>query len=332
MESAFADDVVRGVVLTDALIGTFAGAHDPDGRQNRCFLYHVIGGGTGDWDLPLGGMGAVSGALRDAAAAAGADLRTGVEVTAVGPGEVRFDGGAVGAGHVLVNAAPSELDRLRGREAAEHPEGAQLKVNMVLARLPRLRDGGVTPEQAFGGTLHVNETATQLEAARQAVLAGRIPDPVPCEIYCHTLSDPSILGPDLRASGAQTLTVFALHLPARLFTRPGAREEAVAATLRSLDTVLAEPIEDCLWTAPSGEPCLEARTPLELEAELRLPGGNIFHRDLSWPWAEADEEVGRWGVETDDPSILVCGAGARRGGGVSGIPGRNAAMAVLDLA
>ena len=60
-----------------------------------------------------------------------------------------------------------------------------------------------------------------------------------------------------------------------------------------------------------------------------MPGGNIFHRDLSWPFAESEDEVGRWGVETDDPRVLLCGAGARRGGGVSGMPGHNAAMAVL---
>jgi phytoene dehydrogenase-like protein len=60
-----------------------------------------------------------------------------------------------------------------------------------------------------------------------------------------------------------------------------------------------------------------------------MPGGHIFHRDLSWPFAEQEAEVGRWGVETEHPGILLCGAGARRGGGVSGIPGRNAAMAVL---
>src|SRR4051812_2383609 len=85
IEAAFEDDVLRGVVLTDALIGTFAAAHDADLRQNRCFLYHVIGNGTGDWDVPVGGMGAVSGALADAARAAGAQLRTGVEVTAIAP-------------------------------------------------------------------------------------------------------------------------------------------------------------------------------------------------------------------------------------------------------
>ena len=61
------NDLVRGVMATDALIGTFARTDDPSLLQNVCFLYHVIGGGTGDWDVPIGGMGAVSGALAAAA-------------------------------------------------------------------------------------------------------------------------------------------------------------------------------------------------------------------------------------------------------------------------
>jgi phytoene dehydrogenase-like protein len=120
-------------------------------------------------------------------------------------------------------------------------------------------------------------------------------------------------------------------MPARLFAgdHETAKAEAIKATLNSLNSVLGEPIEDCLYMTPAGEPCLEARTPVELEAELGLPGGNIFHRDLAWPFAEDPAEVGTWGVETAHANVLVCGAGARRGGGVSGIPGHNAAMAVL---
>lgn len=330
------DDVVRGVVATDALIGTFASLDDPGLAQNRCFLYHVIGNGTGDWDVPVGGMGAVSGALRDAAVAAGAELRVRAEATAVDPaGEVTFmdDDGAthrVGAGHVLAGCAPTELTRLLGEASGEAPEGAQLKVNMLLARLPRLRDG-VDPVAAFSGTFHVNESLSQLGSAYGQAAAGRIPDLPPAEIYCHSLTDPSILGPGLRSAGAHTLTLFGLHMPARLFRQDNEarRAESLTATLRSLDSVLAEPIEDCLLRDAEGRPCIEARTPLDVEADVGLPGGNIFHRPLAWPFAESEGEVGRWGVETAHPRVLLCGAGARRGGGVSGIPGRAAAMAVL---
>jgi phytoene dehydrogenase-like protein len=209
-----------------------------------------------------------------------------------------------------------------------------LKVNVLLSRLPRLRDDAVAPERAFAGTFHVNETASQLQRAYEEASAGAIPSLPPCETYCHSLTDPTILGPALRAAGAQTLTLFGLHMPARLFAgdaaqHDAARAAALEATLRSLDGVLAEPIEDVILRDPDGRPCLEVRTPRDLEKELRLPGGNIFHRDLAWPFAERDEEAGTWGVETGVPGVLLCGAGARRGGGVSGIPGRNAAMAAL---
>lgn len=340
VRETFADDVVRGVVATDALIGTFAAVDEPSLRQNRCFLYHVIGNGTGDWDVPVGGMGAVSGALRDAAVAAGAVIVTGATVTAIDAdsGEVAFttaDGAAreVGAGHVLAGCAPSTLAGLLGAASAEPPEGAQLKLNLLLTRLPRLRSD-VDPVAAFSGTFHVNESLTQLETAYAQAAAGSVPELPPCEIYCHSLTDPSILGPSLREAGAHTITLFGLHLPARLFRSDpgGARAAAVKATLASLDSVLAEPIEDCLALDADGRPCLDARTPVDLEASVGLPGGHIFHRDLSWPFAESLDDVGRWGVETEHPRVLLCGAGARRGGGVSGIPGRAAAMAVLEAA
>ncbi|RKE18151.1 NAD(P)/FAD-dependent oxidoreductase [Streptomyces sp. TLI_171] len=347
LERRFADDVVRGVVLTDALIGTFSHAHDPELRQNRCFLYHVIGGGTGDWDVPVGGMGAVTGALAEAARAGGAELLTGCEVIAVDPGgaagsaEVGYldaDGveHRVGARRVLCNAAPVELARLLGEAAAgpegvpaEAPEGAQLKVNMLLRRLPRLRDGAVDVRDAFGGTFHIAESYEQLETAYRSAAAGRLPSPAPSEIYCHSLADRSILGPGVPAE-AQTLTLFGLQLPARLFAGEPekARQAALDAVLAALDGVLAEPLADCLAVDGDGRPCLEVRSPLDLADELRLPGGNIFHRELAFPFQQ-EPAVGRWGVETAHPRVLVCGAGAVRGGGVSGIPGHNAAMAVL---
>jgi phytoene dehydrogenase-like protein len=342
LEERFADDTVRGVVATDALIGTFSDLRGGDLRQNVCFLYHLIGGGTGDWDVPVGGMGAVTDGLARAATAAGAEIRTGARVVAVDPdGTVDWDGGSARASTVHAACAPAVLNDLLAASGADpveteaQPEGAQLKVNMLLSRLPRLRDEAVDPRAAFAGTFHVNEGYAQLQEAYAAAAAGRVPQVPPCEIYCHSLSDRSILGPGLAESDAQTLTLFGLHLPARLFR--GTQEEhdqvkdlALARTLDSLNSVLAEPIQDVLLRDADGAYCLEARTPVELEADLGLPGGNIFHRSLQWPWAERPEEVGTWGVETRHDRVRLAGAGARRGGGVSGIPGHNAARSVLD--
>ena len=121
----FEDDLERGIVATDALIGTFAGIDDESLRQNRCFLYHVIGNGTGDWDVPVGGMGKLTESLAGIAWAAGAELRLGVEVTEIetdgAQAEVRFEGGSVSARHVLANVAPAVLAQLLGRAAARRP-------------------------------------------------------------------------------------------------------------------------------------------------------------------------------------------------------------------
>lgn len=345
VESRVRDDLVRGVVLTDALIGTFAGAHDVDLQQNRCFLYHVIGGGTGDWDVPVGGMGVVTGQLAAAAAAAGAVIVTGAEVVSVSPdGAVTYRTAhgehTVVGDRVLVNVAPAVLDDLLGTPAASRdarPEGAQVKVNLLLSRLPRLRDATVAPEAAFGGTFHINEGYAQLQRAYDEAAAGGIPDVLPCEIYCHSLADPSILGPELAAAGVQTLTVFGLHVPDRLITPESSdaqRDRLQAAVLASLDSVLAEPIESLLMTDAAGRPCIETKTTLDIEDALRMPGGNIFHGPLSWPFldddAPRDTAAQRWGVATAHDRILLCGSGAARGGAVSGLGGHNAAMAVLE--
>jgi phytoene dehydrogenase-like protein len=360
----FENDLVRGVVATDGLIGTFTSTDAPDLAANRCFLYHVIGNGTGDWDVPVGGMGAVSGELENAARAAGARLVTGADVTAASAsGEVRYrqDGveRVVVGRRVLANVAPWVLENLlaageRGEATGAaiaaagttvhtvphvqaKPEGAQVKVNLMLKRLPRLRHESVSPQAAFGGTFHINETYSQLERAYGEAVDDGTPELLPCEIYCHSLTDPSILSPELVASGAHTLTIFGLHAPSRALTEENndeSRARLQAAVLASLNSVLAEPIEDVLMTDADGRPCVETKTGLDLEHALNMPGGNIFHGPLSWPFLEDDEPrataAERWGVATTHERILICGAGARRGGAVSGIGGHNAAMAVLE--
>ena len=342
IEARFTDETVRGVVATDGLIGTFTSLRDPALLQNRCFLYHLVGNGTGEWRVPIGGMGAVTDALARAATDAGATIVTSAGVSRIATdddgAEVSWHDGwgvhSARARFVLSNVAPWVLDILLGgaEDPATKPQGSQLKINMLLDRLPRLLSG-VDPTVAFAGTLHLDEDYGQLETAYDDAAAGRVPAVLPGEIYCHSLTDPSILGE--APSGTHTLTYFGVHTPAALFDGDSgaAKELAVARALESLNRHLVDPIEACLATDADGRPCLEAKIPQEIERDLAMPGGHIFHGDLEWPWApnrtRLDTPAQQWGVQTDVPSVLVCGSGSRRGGAVSGLGGHSAAQAVL---
>jgi len=339
LERRFGDDVVRGVVATDALIGTFASMHDPSLVQNRCFLYHVIGNGTGEWKVPVGGMGTVTDALLTAAVTAGATVVTGAGVSGISSdgstAEVTWHDGeqsaSVTCDHVLSNVAPWVLSILMGEPGSPElkPSGSQLKLNLLLDRLPALKSGE-DPAVAFAGTLHLAEEYSRLEASYAEAAAGQVPSVLPGEAYCHSLTDPSILG----GFEGHTLTYFGLHSPAALFDTPEARPLAVERALASINAQLAEPIETVVARDVHGRPCIEAKFPQDIEAELAMPGGHIFHGDLEWPWASnrslLETPAQKWGVATDVPNVLVCGSGARRGGAVSGIAGHNAAMAVLS--
>jgi phytoene dehydrogenase-like protein len=241
---------------------------------------------------------------------------------------------AVEATRVLISAGPQVFSYLLGQPQAGTPadEGSVAKVNMVLRRLPRLKAGHVDPREAFAGTFHVDESYAQMETSYRQAAAGHLPDRPPFEIYCHTLTDGSILGPSLHAAGYHTLTLFGLDLPYRLFARDHDRRKAevLSRYLAGLNRLLAEPIEDCLALDGEGRPCVEIKTPQDLEREVGLNRGNIFHAGLSWFFTETEEQAGTWGVETPFERIYRCGSSAQRGGAVSGIPGRNAAQCVFD--
>ena len=326
IEERFKDDLVRGVVLTDALIGTFSSAFEM--QANICFLYHLIGNGTGEWKVPRGGMGALVKELVRVATAAGVEIKVNARVKSVATDTENAtltleDGTTVTSSFVLSNAAPQVLARLRGKTPPVSLEGSQMKINILLKSLPELKSG-IDPRLAFAGTFHAQESFAQCESTYLQAKGGAVPEMLPIEMYCHTLTDPSILSADLQAQGYQTLTLFGLHTPAALFDTDNERAKAAAlkAALASLNQYLVEPLENVIAA-------IEVKSPLDIEGDVGLPRGNIFHKDLSFPFRE-DSQQTRWGVETDDPRVFICGAGAIRGGGVSGIPGHNAAMAVLE--
>lgn len=334
LDQYFKNDLVKGVVLTDGLIGTFSSAYQI--QSNICFLYHLIGNGNGEWKVPKGGMGALVTELHKKVIALGVEIKVNSKVCLIDAQEqlvkVQLENGQeFEANYLLSNAAPQILTNLMSEKPVASLEGSQVKINLLLEKLPKFKSK-VSAHDAFVGTLHINESFSQLEKAYRQAKSGVLPDELPLEMYCHSLTDSSILSEELNKKGFHTLTIFVIHTPAALFDQDAnkikdlVRDRAFAA----LNEHLQEPIQSCLAKDENNQLCIEVKSPLDLEREIFLPRGNIFHKDLSFPFKDDNSQM-RWGVETKHPRVFLAGAGAIRGGGVSGIAGHNAAMAVLEL-
>src|SRR6478672_3159616 len=186
VERYLQNDLVRGLVLTDAKIGVLTHPHDPSLLQNRCFIYHLIGNKTGEWKVPVGGMGAVVRELEQAARNAGAEILTNVDLRAQGlAGEQRTvefykDGEqqTVEAGYLLVNFGRNVLARYIGRlyQPDATDEGSVFKINMLLQRLPKLKATRYTSDQVWCGTFHSDEGYEQMNASYDQACSGRLPN------------------------------------------------------------------------------------------------------------------------------------------------------------
>lgn len=345
IKESITSDLLQGLIATDALIGHFVDMEN-DFNANLCLLYHLVS----DWKVPKGGMGKLVDGLVKKCLEHNTHLITDAGVNSITLADsiqtVTFSHKGVvhklTCDYVVSNIAPQYLNELVGSdiselapttpEAVEYHTGAQVKANLLLKRLPKLKSGH-DPSLAFCGTFHVNESFSQLTKAYKQAKEGLVPDVIPCELYCHTLTDTSILSEELVAKGYHTLTLFALQLPTKLFEKDPESTKALVKKriLDGLNYFLAEPIEDCLALDEDGNPCIEFKFPQDLEAEISLPKGNIFHRYFSKPYLDTDEnpEYLR-GIETKHDKVLLCGSGAIRGGGVSGIPGYHAAKRIIE--
>src|SRR6202171_541472 len=220
IERYLRDDLVRGLVLTDAKIGVFTHPHDPSLLQNRCFLYHLIGNKTGEWKVPVGGMGAVARELEQAARKSGAEMLTEVDLLSLNVTgktrtvefEVDEKKQTVDARFLLVNFGRNVLAKFSGKpyQPDATDEGSVFKINMLLHRLPKLKAKKYPATEAFSGTFHSDEGYEQMNVSYEQASKGRLPDKTPCEVYCHTLTDDSILGPELRSQGFHTMTLFGI--------------------------------------------------------------------------------------------------------------------------
>ncbi|MEP6699558.1 MAG: FAD-dependent oxidoreductase, partial [Verrucomicrobiota bacterium] len=241
----------------------------------------------------------------------------------------------VEARFVLVNFGSNVLAKLLGKTYAADAtdEGSVFKINMLLRRLPKPKAARYPAAEAFCGTFHIDESYEEMNRSYEEALKGRLPSKLPSEVYCHTLTDNSILSPELRKRGFHTMTLFGLDTPWSLFAADNEtmRQEAQDRFAQGMNRWLAEPLEDCLAVASDGSYCIEGKSPVDIEDALGLYHGNIFQTAPTFPFAENNEQVGTWGVETEFENVFLCGSSAHRGGAVSGIPGHNAARKVLEV-
>jgi phytoene dehydrogenase-like protein len=328
----FASDLVKAMyAVTDGFSGLCGTWSTPGTGMN--FLVHNmcrLPGSDGTWMIPVGGMGAISGAFAKAAREAGAVVETGrgvarVEVSGgVATGVVLTDGTRVAAPVVAVNADPFAMlklvdglpaDYVRRIEGYRRP-GTTMKVNLALRGLPAFaclpRDEG-----QHRTTTHILPQADPigaLEAAYREVEAGRLPDFPTIEWYIHTAVDPSLRD----AEGHHGAALFVQWVPHTLAGTTWEAEET-----RYVEHLLAI----CDRFAPGTRDLTVdwfALHPRKIEEHFGITGGHIHHVDNGFGFAD------RLPYRTPVDGLYACGAGTHPAGAVIGCAGRNAARRILN--
>jgi phytoene dehydrogenase-like protein len=338
LEAWFESDQLKVALATDGVIGSNAGPGSPGSAY--VLMHHVmggVGGVRGLWGFVRGGMGALTGALASAAQAAGADIKinSGVRNILIHGGRafgVALDDGTEYRARVVVsNADPKRtFFGLVGREQlakefvdqieAFKCEGASFKINIALGEPPNYTAlPGTTLGPQHRGTTHICPNIDSLEHAWDDAKYGATSREPLLEITMPTAYDPS-----LAPHGKHLLSIFAQYAPYRL--RGTTWEHEKPRFVERAINLLAE-------YAPNVRGAIEdvhALSPLDLEQEYGLTGGNIFHGELSLDQLFAFRPVAGWArYATPIRDLYLCGSGTHPGGGVTGAPGYNAAREIL---
>jgi phytoene dehydrogenase-like protein len=339
LDERFESNEIKATLATDGVIGTNGGPSTPGTAY--IMLHHVMGGATGVrglWGFVRGGMGTISEAIAGSAQSHGARIRTGASVARVlvrggrAYGVALADGEEIQARVVISNADPKITFLKLVEPAALDPEflagvekirieGASLKINLALDGLPDFKAyPGSKPGPQHKATIHVCPSMDYVDRAWEAAAAGRPSDRPLLEITIPTTYDDSIAPP-----GKHIMCIFAQYAPYRL------RD----ADWDSIKEAFADRCIDALEEyAPNIRDVILHRqviTPLDMERDYSLTGGNIFHGDMSLDQLFFMRPVAGWAkYRTPIEALYLCGSGTHPGGGVMGAPGFNAAREVLS--
>lgn len=330
----FSHDLVQALFGFDAIVGNYASPYTPGSAY--VLLHHVFGiteGEEGAWGHAIGGMGAITQAMASAVQEKGVKIRLNAPVD-----EIIVEGskavGAVAGGTayrakaVIAGINPKLLftrllpggavaPDIQTRMANWQCESATFRMNVALSQLPRfsaLPDAG---DHLTAGIIIAPSLGYMDRAHATARLDGYSKEPIIEMLIPSTLDD------SLTPKDAHVASLFCQHFA---YDVPGGwdarRGEAADAIIAQVDRYAPG-----FATSVIGR---QALSPLDLERRFGLVGGDIFHGKMGLDQLFSNRPLlGHADYRMPLYGLYLCGSGAHPGGGVTGVPGHNAAHAVL---
>jgi phytoene dehydrogenase-like protein len=339
LDEWFESDPVKALLGFDGIVGTYASPYSAGTAY--VLLHHCFGevnGKKGVWGHAVGGMGAITQAMARACAARGVEIRTRSAASEIlvakgrATGVITDKGETIAARAVVSNLHPKlTFERLvdpaalpadfRARIASWRSASGVLRMNLALAELPSFSclSGRVTAEHHGAGIIFAPSLAYMERAFADARISGWSKTPI------IEMLIPSALDRTLAPEGRHVASLFCQHVAPKLpdgRSWDEAREEAADLMIETVEAY-----------APGFKASVIARkilTPLDLERDFGLVGGDIFHGCLSLDQLySARPVVGHADYRSPVAGLYMCGASTHPGGGVSGLPGRNAAREIV---
>ena len=330
VQERFSCPVLRGAISLDAVLGTHLGPRSPNTIMT--YLYRLAGN-HGRPSAPVGGMGAVSEELGQAARSSGVTVRTGMPVKRIVVDNGRVTGVETASGErfdsytVVSNADPKRtiMDLVGARHVEAgfthrihhlRSRGNAAKLHLALDGLPMIAG---LDKKDFGQRIVIAPTDDYVERAFNPAKYGESsPEPV------IEITFPSFRDESLAPTGKHVMSAVVQFAPYELKGgwTDAARQEFESATLRVIERYAPDIVQRITAS--------ELLTPADIEDEFHITGGHWHHGELTLDQFLFVRPVcGAAQYRMPIDGLYLCGAGAHPGGGISGAAGRNAARAII---
>lgn len=339
LDQRFESDKLKRLILSNSLYGKHGGPYQPGTAMG--LLFHLLSGGYADQQAwqghVIGGMGAITQAMRAACEDLGVDIRTGSDVkkvnvvNGIATGVTLIDDEVIDAQLVVSNADPkrtflglvdkNDLDETFRQEVRNiQMDGPAGKVNFVLSEEPQVNgmpaDRSKTERSLFTLIPSLQEAEDNYNASKRGDLPERL------WVDCVLASN---VDDTLAPEGRHMLTCFVQYLPYEL------RDARWDDQREKLGDRVTELIGQFAPNVPGSVIARRVLTPPDLEAQFGITEGNIFHGDISLQQMFFMRPLPEWSqYGTPIKGLYLCGAGTHPGGGVTGAPGYNAAHRILQ--